>query len=823
MSSGKVFIVRDASGERRCDERALPFALGHGDDAFLRLPGPPGGRDVEADVDDGGSTVRAWIAFERGHAFIQTSEDEHGLFHNRRHLSGSAWLKSGDIVQVAGALLSWRVDGDQVFIDIEEDTAPAPAPVMRPPSAPPPEAAPVIAEPLPHVVADRPRRNTPPWLIRGLLAAAALVLLAALFVMLATPFELNIEPEPDRRSIDGFPPPFHLGGRLMALPGTYQIHAEKAGYLPLTQTVTVESGVFRRHDFQLQELPGWLRLSISPAVPVQVFIDGQAMNAEADGRFGVQPGAHELRIVAARYLPEARRITIVGRGEQLTEAVALQPAWARIGVDSQPADAEVSLDGKVIGRTPLSVEALQGSHELTLSKSLFKPLNVKLEVVAGKNQDLGSLRLEPADGELILSSDPPGATVTLDGTYLGVTPLRTALKAGVEHRLSLSKLGRESQETRVQVDAEQSRSLNIALKPEFGVVFLDTQPADAELLIDGKPAGTATRRLRLPTQVHQLEIRKPGFLPERLSVTPRTDIAQRLNVVLKTPKQAEKARQEAAKVDRKVTGGGQTLRLIEPTGSFEMGAPRREAGRRANESERLVELTRPYFLSEKEVTNAQFQAFKAGHDSGFAEGQSLNRPDQPVVDVSWDDAARYCNWLSAKDGLPPAYIEEKGKLVPARPMTTGYRLPSEAEWAYAARVAKRGSPARYAWGEGFPPTANAGNWADKRIDDVFAVTVPNYDDGFRVSAPVGSFAPNPAGLFDMGGNVAEWTGDWYAVYPGEAQTLVKDPVGPTSGEHHVVKDTGWKHGSIGELRLAYRDYSQDKRNDLGFRVARHVY
>ncbi|MCB1736125.1 MAG: SUMF1/EgtB/PvdO family nonheme iron enzyme [Gammaproteobacteria bacterium] len=811
MSSGKIFIIRDADGERRADERDLPFALGRGDEAHLRLPGL------------GEDAVHGWIAFDRGHAFIQTGDDEHGLFHNRRHLSGSTWLKSGDIVQVAGALLSWRVDGDQVFIDIEEDVTPAPPPVMRPPSAPPPDAAPVFEEPLPHVAADRPHRSAPPWLIRSLIGAAVVIVLAALFVMLATPFELHIQPEPDRQSIDGFPPPFHLGGRLMALPGAYRVQAEKAGYLPLTQEIRVESGAFRRHEFALQELPGWLRLNLSPAVTVQVSVDGQVLSAAADGRYGLPPGEHTLRIEAERYLPETRQIVIVGRDEQVTESVSLKPAWARVGIDSEPGDAEIHLDGAVIGRTPLSVEVVQGTHELTLQKALFKPLQRKLQVQAGQDQDLGKLALEPADGELVLSSDPSGATVTLDGAYLGVTPLQTPVKAGVAHRLVFSKVGRENLEIDVQVEAEQRRSEHVALTPEFGVVFLNTQPVDAELSIDGKSVGTATRRLRLPTRTHRLEIRKAGYLPERIEVTPRTDIAQRLNVVLKTPKQVETAKQEAAKVDRQTSGAGQTLRLIEPSGSFEMGASRREAGRRANESERLVALTRPYFLSEKEVTNAQYQAFKPGHDSGFAEGQTLNRPEQPVVDVSWDDAARYCNWLSVKDGLPPAYVEAKGKLVPVTPMNTGYRLPSEAEWAYAARVAGRPTPVRYAWGEGFPPPANAGNWADKRIDDVFAVTVPNYDDGFRVSAPVGSFAPNPAGLYDMGGNVAEWTGDWYAVYPGEASTAIKDPVGPPTGEHHVVKDTGWKHGSIGELRLAYRDYSQDTRNDLGFRVARYVY
>jgi formylglycine-generating enzyme required for sulfatase activity len=85
---------------------------------------------------------------------------------------------------------------------------------------------------------------------------------------------------------------------------------------------------------------------------------------------------------------------------------------------------------------------------------------------------------------------------------------------------------------------------------------------------------------------------------------------------------------------------------------------------------------------------------------------------------------------------------------------------------------------------------------------------------------VGSFPARPEGFYDLGGNVAEWTNDYYAVYSGEAQRLVTDPTGPDSAEHHVVRDSSWRHGSITELRLSYRDYSRTPRNDLGFRVAR---
>jgi formylglycine-generating enzyme required for sulfatase activity len=254
-----------------------------------------------------------------------------------------------------------------------------------------------------------------------------------------------------------------------------------------------------------------------------------------------------------------------------------------------------------------------------------------------------------------------------------------------------------------------------------------------------------------------------------------------------------------------------------------MGASRREAGRRANESRRLVRLMRAFYLGVKEISNAEYRRFKPEHRSGSAEGVSLDGDSQPVVNVSWDDAARYCNWLSARERLPAAYREAGGSMVAVQPLTTGYRLPTEAEWAYVARVQARETQARYPWEGEFPPTSVAGNYADARIADTLAGVVPGYDDGYRATAPVGSFAARPPGFHDLGGNVAEWTHDFYAVYPGMAEQPVTDPAGPASGEHHVVRGSSWRQGSITELRLSYRDYSRTPRDDLGFRIARYAH
>jgi formylglycine-generating enzyme required for sulfatase activity len=100
--------------------------------------------------------------------------------------------------------------------------------------------------------------------------------------------------------------------------------------------------------------------------------------------------------------------------------------------------------------------------------------------------------------------------------------------------------------------------------------------------------------------------------------------------------------------------------------------------------------------------------------------------------------------------------------------------------------------------------------------------LPAYDDGYASTAPVGTFKANPIGIFDGGGNVAEWVNDWYTVPTPGVTTPVVDPVGPRRGSSHVVRGSSWHHAGVTELRLSYRDYSAVARADLGFRIARNA-
>jgi len=305
-------------------------------------------------------------------------------------------------------------------------------------------------------------------------------------------------------------------------------------------------------------------------------------------------------------------------------------------------------------------------------------------------------------------------------------------------------------------------------------------------------------------------------VPYTTEFTSRPGLDQEIRVSLKS---LEQARQEQIKPVI-VSAAGQTLKLFYP-GAFTMGASRREAGRRPNETLREIQLEQPFYMSLQEVTNAEYRMFNADHSSGTLQGLTLDNMAQPVVRITWDQAALFCNWLSEQESLPPFYEVVGEEVVGFYPESSGYRLPSEAEWAWAARTDGSGSQLKYSWGEQLPPTENAGNFADVTAQSYLGEIIFGYDDGYLATAPVGNYQPNYHGLLDMAGNAAEWVHDFYGA-AGSLGGVEVDPLGPIDGQFHTIRGSSWAHGAITEMRLSFRDFGEEARDDVGFRVARYL-
>jgi formylglycine-generating enzyme required for sulfatase activity len=342
-------------------------------------------------------------------------------------------------------------------------------------------------------------------------------------------------------------------------------------------------------------------------------------------------------------------------------------------------------------------------------------------------------------------------------------------------------------------------------------------PEDAELYVNGEYRGLANQTLDLMAVSQQIEIRKQGFVPYTTDFTSRPGFDQAIQVTLKSLEQ-ERLDQIKPVI---TTIAGQTLKLFYP-GAFTMGASRREAGRRPNEALRNIRLEKPFYFSLYEVTNGEYKKYKSDHTSGTFEGQALGLDAQPVSQVTWQDAALYSNWLSEQEGLPLFYQVVNDEVIGFNPESTGYRLPSEAEWAWIARTDGSESELRFTWGNQLPPAENTGNFADVSAQAYLGEILFNYNDNYIGSAPVGEFAANYHGVYDIEGNVAEWVHDIYGSVGSLGGSIEIDPLGLEAGQYHTVRGSSWGNGSITELRLSFRDFGEEPRDDLGFRVARYL-
>ncbi|MGC9366197.1 MAG: SUMF1/EgtB/PvdO family nonheme iron enzyme [bacterium] len=244
---------------------------------------------------------------------------------------------------------------------------------------------------------------------------------------------------------------------------------------------------------------------------------------------------------------------------------------------------------------------------------------------------------------------------------------------------------------------------------------------------------------------------------------------------------------------------------------FYMGSDSTEAGHVHDEFPIHKVSLSGFYIDINEVTNSEYKSFcnQTGYpyptDPGFTGMSNYfdSFPDYPVVMVSWQDAARFCNWLSGRDGLELQYDTTDWSCR----FTNGYRLPTEAEWEFAARGGLY--QCSYPWGDESP--GDHCNWANDLL--------------YPYTSPIRSFDQNGFGLYDMAGNVLEWTNDFYSsnYYPNSPQ---QDPHGPSTGMYKVIRGGSWFDGEA-NLRCACRNPAEPncadifiKANTLGFRVVR---
>ncbi|MDR2340244.1 MAG: SUMF1/EgtB/PvdO family nonheme iron enzyme [Deltaproteobacteria bacterium] len=248
-------------------------------------------------------------------------------------------------------------------------------------------------------------------------------------------------------------------------------------------------------------------------------------------------------------------------------------------------------------------------------------------------------------------------------------------------------------------------------------------------------------------------------------------------------------------------------------GTFRMGSPENEQWREKDETQHQVTVS-DFLIGKHEVTQRMYREIMGNNPSNFS------GDDLPVENVSWFDAIQFCNAKSIKEGLTPAY-EINGDTVNWNRNANGYRLPTEAEWEYACRAdtitpfnTENSISTKQANYYGtYPYMIETHYFSQEKLE-----TPPS--EYRQQTVPIGSFAPNKWGLFDMHGNVGEWCWDWYGNFTEANQN---DPAGASAGTYRITRGGSWndfgKH-----LRSAYRSATppSNRMFNVGFRLARNT-
>ena len=804
----KHLIVKTVEGEVSYSRKELPLRVGTGNDCQVRLPGP------------GGSAVAMFDLLD-GILIIQPVSKEDFLLLNDKKLDTTRRLSNGDNVKFFGSIIRIIINEQGITLDIHlEDSAYVTQPPKFDETLSEQEYKKITPISFSPTVSDNKdllffKKNK-----IKLFIGSALIFLLSISFLLFTSKSVNFEispSEPNEFSIDGGWFRFPIGDRILLRKGNYKVNVKKNGYYDVSQTFNVGEDSSMTVPIKMRKKPGRIIVSTVSDEEATVTVNDLLIGSAPFGPIELEPGTHVIKVESDRYLPFNGSINVTGLNQTEYLNILLTPKWADIKIQSEPSGAKIIADGNEVGTTPATIELFEGAHELSIIKSGYSAWDGDISITSDIPQILPKVKLLPADANLLVKTIPKGANITVNERYRGQSPLTLSLSPDIDYKIGISKAGYGLTSRNLRLQSASNQSITVDLSAREGIVTLDVSPKDATVFVDGSARGTGKTVFRLSSAPHKIVVKRQGYRDWSTEITPRPGYPQSLKVKLRSLEEIAKS----SIIRKAKTAADQTLQLVDG-GSFLMGASRSENGRRANEVIRPVKITSSYFISVNEITNKEFSEFRKNHDSGADVHISLAADQNPVSNVTWSDAVQYCNWLSQQEGLTPVYKKEFGEWVPIYPFPDGYRLPTEAEWAWAIRYAELLSPTKFPWGKNWPPVKKSGNFADEASRELVPSIISNFNDGYSSTAPVGSFQPNKIGIYDGGGNVAEWVNDWYTVpTPGISEPVI-NPMGPLKGKSKVIRGSSWKHAGFSELRMSYRDYGTDARVDLGFRIARNA-
>lgn len=503
---------------------------------------------------------------------------------------------------------------------------------------------------------------------------------------------------------------------------------------------------------------GYLNVTSSPENGAVVFVDGKKVGQTPYKSDKMASGGHTVRVMKEMY-STAEKTFAVTDGDT-TQALMTMTANFVDVIITTDSESDIYIDNEKKGTGTWRGRLNDGSHCLEARKASHKTSIKIVQLVLGKDETIVIPNPEPIFGTLDIASNPMGANVIIDGNSLGTTPMVwTTILVG-NHELKIEKKGYVSVIETITLDEVNKLTINETLRPG-GEISITTDKNGDKIYVDGDYVGVSPLTTTLSFGEHNVKAMRDGKETSKKITVAQTGGVTSLQLTFA----------------KTFTVNNVTFEMVYVEGgTFTMGCTSMQEDCLVGEKPTHSVTLSDYYIGKYEVTQALWQAVMGNNPSKW------KGDDLPVEKVSWNDVQ--------------AFIKKLNRLTGAK-----FRLPTEAEWEYAARGGEKSKGYRYSGGNILESVA----WFSS-------------NSGYKTHA-VGMKSPNELGIYDMNGNVEEWCQDWKGDYSEDGQI---NPTGPSSCSYNYRV---WRGGGCDSWENSSRVWSRGGldpaygMNTIGFRLA----
>ena len=520
--------------------------------------------------------------------------------------------------------------------------------------------------------------------------------------------------------------------------GTYDYTVSAKDYYSVSGTVTVNDPKTRKDvRIVLKPAHGWISVDSPTSVGAYVYVDDELIGQVPLKTDRIASGTYTLKVVKPKYRSYNTKVT-VSDGQVTEISPLLQADFASVTLNVAD-DAEIWIDGELKGIGTWNGELASGAYLVECRKENHRQSSDNLTVSPDMPSKVITLTAPtPIYGSLSISASPDDAAAYLDEKYIGQTPLYLPQTLIGTHTLILRKPGCADWIGNIAVSEDQIAEVNAVLQSAAPVTFT-CGTSGAQLYVDGVLLGSANGTYDLSFGTHNVICKASG----------KKDFSKTINVTVAGGDRKVECSFASPHAfnSETITVNGVSFDMIKVEGgTFTMGATYEQGSDAESDEKPVHQVTlSDFYIGETEVTQALWKAVMGTNPSRF------NGDNNPVEKVSWNDCQEFIRKLNSLTGRT-------------------FRLPTEAEWEYAARGGNKTKKYKYS--------------GSNNIDNVAWYS----DNSSSKAHPVKMKSPNELGLYDMSGNVWEWCSDWYGIYSTSVQT---NPKGPYSGSRRVLRGGGW--------------------------------